>query len=231
MKKILHLFQRILTVIGSRISLRRLWEFQMIVNYLRLGRYYRDNGFKIKNRVNDQLDVFNTVIKKIQKKRVVYLEFGVYKGKTTQYWANKLTHPESIFFGFDSFEGLPEDFDIIGPIKKGKFNTGGKFPEISDKRVRFVKGRFEKVLPTFQSIPNLDELVIIMDADIYNSTIYVLRYLRKFIKVGTYIYFDDMSRVEHDPRAFKEFMEETGRKFELIAVDIRLNKVFFKCIE
>ena len=230
-KKVLHYFQKFLTIVGSRLSLNSLWKLQMTVNYLRLGRYYVQNGFKIKRRVADRKAVFDQIIKELYNLRVLYLEFGVYKGEIIKYWINALRNSESIFIGFDSFEGLPEDFDVNGPIKKGKFNTGGKVPEITDKRVQFVKGWFDQVLPTFPPLPVLDELVIIMDADLYYSTIFVLRSLIKYIKPGTYIYFDDMSRVEHDPRAFQDFIEETGLKFELISADIRLNKVFFKCVK
>ena len=35
-------------------------------------------------------------------------EFGVYKGGTINYLAHKM--PNSIIYGFDSFQGLPEDW-------------------------------------------------------------------------------------------------------------------------
>ena len=69
-----------------------------------------------------------------------------------------------------------------------------------------------------------------MDADLYSSTIYVLRHLRQYIKPGTFVYFDDMSRPDHEPRALSEFMSETRSRFRVVSADYSLNCVFFECI-
>src|ERR1022692_2079890 len=63
-----------------------------------------------------------------------YLEFGVYQGESMQVWADLNTHPDSRFVGFDSFEGLPEDWTKGKPA--GTFDAGGKTPAIPDPRVR-----------------------------------------------------------------------------------------------
>src|ERR1700677_4417473 len=65
-----------------------------------------------------------------------YLEFGVYKGYSLRVWANLNRNSASRLFGFDSFEGLPEDWVASKP--KGTFTTGGKAPDIGDRRVDFV---------------------------------------------------------------------------------------------
>ena len=44
----------------------------------------------------------------VQDQRVLYLEFGVFRGRTIRYWSRKLRHPETRLHGFDSFEGLPD---------------------------------------------------------------------------------------------------------------------------
>lgn len=55
---------------------------------------------------------------------MLYLEFGVYKGESLRYWARELKHPDSKLHGFDSFEGLPKDFDVNGRYGKSAFNVG-----------------------------------------------------------------------------------------------------------
>lgn len=227
---ILRLFKKSLTLFGSRMSANRLWQFQMIVNYMKLGRWMPSNGFQVKKRVRDRDEVFNVVIERIHDKKVLYLEFGVNRGASMRYWSKALKHPETMLHGFDSFEGLPEDFDIDGPIVRSTHDNKGEIPDIDDSRVKFFKGWFEDVLPTYQ-LPEYDILVIMLDADLYSSTICVLNHLRPYIKSGTYIYFDDLSRLEHEPRAFAEFIKKSGLQFRLVSVEASLNRAFFECIE
>src|SRR5450755_2629181 len=52
----------------------------------------------------------------LDKKNLLYLEFGVASGSSFFWWMKKNTHPDSAFRGFDTFEGLPEDW---GGYKKG----------------------------------------------------------------------------------------------------------------
>ena len=147
-----------------------------------------------------------------------------------RYWSSELKHPDSRLHGFDSFEGLPEDFDLDGPHMKGKFNVGGEIPQIKDARVKFFKGWFDEVLPTYQ-LPEHEVLVMVLDADLYSSTQCVLRHFRPFIIPGTFVYFDNMSRPDHEPRAFEEFMKESGLGFQLISADYSLNNAFFVCFK
>ena len=202
----------------------------MIVNYMKLGCWMAQHDFHFHRRVHNREAVFATVAERVCDRPVLYLEFGVFTGASMQYWSRALKHPESKLHGFDSFEGLPEDFDYLGgPYTKGTFHTQGVMPVINDTRVRFFKGWFEQVLPTY-SIPEHDVLVITMDADLYSSTIYVLRHLRPWIRPGTFIYFDDLSRPDHEPRAFDEFMKESGLKFRPVCADQSLNTAFFECV-
>jgi O-methyltransferase len=223
------IFKYLLTLIGTRLSLNDFHKLQLVLNYMRIGKWMKDHYFYFSKRVVLRDQVFESVADNIQNRRVLYCEFGVYKGESILYWAQKLQHPDSHLHGFDSFEGLPEDFDIGGPYKKGAFDVSGRMPNIEDPRVRFFKGWFNEVLPTYVP-PDHDILVLMLDADLYSSTIYVLRYFKSFIRKGTYIYFDEMSRPEHEPKAFHEFMEETGFVFQPVCSDYGLNRVFFQCV-
>src|SRR3954451_15986691 len=51
-----------------------------------------------------------------------YLEFGVYKGWSMHHMVRRFTNPDARFFGFDSFEGLPEQWGE--GMKVGHFSTG-----------------------------------------------------------------------------------------------------------
>jgi hypothetical protein len=107
--------------------------------------------------------------------------------------------------------------------------VGGNIPDIADPRVRFFKGWFETTLPTYV-VPEHEVMVMIMDADLYSSTAYVLRHLGPHVRPGTFIYFDEMNHVDHEPRAFHEFMEASSRKFTMVCADRQLQRAFFECI-
>ena len=219
-------FKHLLTLIGPWCSKRRLRHLQALVDYMKLGHWMHEHEFTFSQRVLCREDMWDVVVGQVWNQRVLYLEFGVWRGQSMRYWSRRLKHPDAVLHGFDSFEGLPEEG---GPWIEGEFSTGGSVPRMDDPRVSFFKGWFDQVLPTY-SIPPHDILVINMDADLYSSTIYVLRHLRPHIKAGTYIYFDEMSHMEHEPRAFSEFMKESKLAFRPVSGDKSLDCVFFQCI-
>ncbi len=186
------------------------------------------HGFSSRlGKVRDRRGVFDAVAHQVRDKMVLYLEFGVYQGASMRYWSQALRHPEAKLHGFDSFEGLPESW---GPYyETGHFDVGGKTPEIADPRVRFFKGWFDQVLPTY-TVPAHEIMVINMDADLYTSTIYVLRQLREHIKPGTFIYFDEFNAAGlQELHAFDEFLKESRLRFEAVCHDEALLAACFQC--
>ena len=73
-----------------------------------------------------------------------YLEFGVWEGESIRWWTENNREPTSSFHGFDSFEGLPVNWE---GMPKGAFSTGGVTPDIPDPRCHFVKGYFHQTFP------------------------------------------------------------------------------------
>ena len=223
-------FKQSLTAVGSRVPAGALHGMQLVLNYMRLGRWMRERGFEFPVRVADREGCFALVAERVSERKVLYLEFGVHRGRSMRWWSRALRHPESRLHGFDSFEGLPEDFDVAGGYPKGRFSTGGVQPQIDDPRVEFFKGWFEDTLPSYE-LPDHDVLVITLDADLYSSTIVALNRLRDAIRPGTFVYFDDLSRPDHEPRAFDEFMRESGLRFRPVVADRSLNNAAFECVE
>src|SRR5271169_1790459 len=114
-----------------------------------------------------------------------YLEFGVANGDSIRHWMHLSTHPGSRFFGFDTFEGLPEPWKHVGGITpKGTFGANGQPPVVeNESRVRFVKGLFQDTIPGFtQGFQPCNQLVLHMDADLYSSTPYVLASLNGLLR-------------------------------------------------
>jgi hypothetical protein len=185
----------------------------------------RKRGFAIPRRLRRQIEVFATIAGEIGERPVLYLEFGVFEGASLRAWTKLLGHPGSHFHAFDSFRGLPEDWNVGNP--RGHFDRGGIVPTIDDSRVTFFSGRFEDTLPKYVP-PRSDQLVINLDPDLYSSTKVVLDSLSMHIVVGTYIYFDEFSNRNHELRAFSELLDRTGMRFRVVAATRALSNVAFQ---
>ncbi len=107
-----------------------------------------------------RFDLYDAVARIIAKPAltipILYLEFGVASGTSLSHWVRNDNHPESLFVGYDTFEGLPEDW---GRIPKGAYTMNGKMPAISDPRVKFNKGLFEDTTaPRSHRVPTMNRL-------------------------------------------------------------------------
>lgn len=145
---------------------------------------------------------------KVPSEQVTYMEFGVASGASFRWWLNKNTNPQSTFFGFDTFEGLPEDWG--GFYNKGDMSHN--VPSVNDTRAVFVKGLFQDTLSGFiQQHHNLLQLpqkkIIHMDADLYSATIFTLSQLYPYLRKGDIIMFDEFNVALHE---FKAYLEFTG---------------------
>ena len=222
----------LLTRIGEYCSRVHIHRINSTANYLELGRWFRHVGFQIPPRFNGGCEssrhhLFNLMAAELGDRKVLYLEYGVWKGESIRYWAGLLKNPDSMLHGFDSFEGLPEDFNVA--VGKFAFSTHGVIPTVEDKRVKFFKGWFEETLVSY-SVPDHDVMVVNLDADLYSSTKTVLRFLKSQIRVETYLYFDEFNDRHHELRAFDEFLKETGMNFRVAGANQILSHVCFQRI-
>ena len=143
-----------------------------------------------------------------------YFEFGVAGGYSFRWWLAHNNHPDSRFFGFDTFEGLPEDF---GPFAKGTMAAALDSLNITDPRARFYKGLFQDTLnPFLDQYANGRRKLIHMDADIFSATIFTLSQLYKYLNDGDIIMFDEFAVPTHEFMAFKIFTESFYVKYEVV---------------
>ena len=124
----------------------------------------------------------------IQSEGGIILEFGVWKGESINFFAKNC--PKALVYGFDSFEGLEEDWYGF-TLQKGSFSTAGKLPNC-EKNVELYKGWFEETVPSFLGILKESQIQILhLDADTYKPTAYVLNALSKNLGKGTIVLFDE----------------------------------------
>lgn len=150
--------------------------------------------------------------------QIDYLEFGVYRGDSLRQWTKFNTNPDSRFFGFDSFEGLPAAWNKT--YQAGHFNLDGVLPEIGDDRAALIKGWFQKTLRLFlRDFRPQGRLIIHNDSDLHSSTLFVLTVLDLVISAGTVIMFDEFATNPlHEFRAFDEYVAAFMRDAQLLCM-------------
>lgn len=143
------------------------------------------------------------------------VEFGVYSGYSLSIIAERMP-----VIGFDSFEGLPEDWREGFP--KGEFafrgDNGLCTPLITPPNTMLVPGWFEDTTPTFP-FPSLG--LVHIDCDLYSSTVTALDAITYFVGVDTLLVFDEFHSYPgaeaHEAKAFDEWSAAQGITCELIA--------------
>ncbi len=144
-----------------------------------------------------------------------YLEFGVHQGHSIFYFANQNGSPDSRFFGFDCFTGLPEDWN--GDFTRGHFDTGGRVPTTTDSRIEFVVGLFQDTLPRFLANFKIHNRIIVhLDCDLYSSTLYCLTKLDSVLPKGAILIFDEFGELLHEFRAVNDYLSSYRREFKVM---------------
>ena len=177
----------------------------------------------IESEMNDAVFMLDQ-FKIVQSKRAAIIELdgevldlGVYKGGSTRALAR--IFPENIIHGFDSFEGLPDDWSHT--IKGDFGDIQGELPEVPEN-VQLHKGWFDDTLPIWAEEHSHCRISLLrIDCDIYSSTKTIFRDLGHLVVPGTWLLFDELIGYrgwqDHEYKAFKEFLDSSKFDFEYIA--------------
>jgi len=143
-----------------------------------------------------------------------YFEFGVSGGQSFRWWLDHNNNQGSRFYGFDTFEGLPEAF---GPFGKGSMAVAMESLNITDQRAEFYKGLFQdSLIPFLVQYKSDRKKLIHMDADLFSSTIFTLSQLYRFLNDGDILIFDEFAVPKHEFLAFKTFTESFYVEYDVI---------------
>jgi hypothetical protein len=157
-----------------------------------------------------------------------YYEFGLYRGYTfwyAQQAAGRAGLATMRFFGFDSFAGLP---DVEGRDRQAGIFIPGDYActrseverHLTEQgfdwsRATLTEGFFDASL-TAERKEDLEArpaALVMVDCDLYQSTVPVLAFLADLLQDGTVVLFDDWycfgeADDQGEPRAFREFLDE-----------------------
>jgi predicted O-methyltransferase YrrM len=169
------------------------------------------------------------------------VECGVGRGNSLQFLV-RLTENYRIF-GFDSFEGLPEDWKMNEEHTWHKGSFACNVPEIEGAELRV--GWFADTLPVWKKEHPGRIALLHIDSDLYSSCVTVLEELNDQIIPGTVIVSDDHFYKPSTERssgneyvyweqgqykAFNEWLEKYDRKAYLLSRGI-LGQAAFRIIQ
>ena len=142
----------------------------------------------------------------------LYIELGVAGGAGCRLFGNALARVGKTLTGFDSFEGLEEDWTGIQTGRAaGAFTQGGELPGVPGN-VTLVKGWVQDTLPPYLKDTGKAPFSFIhMDMDTYAPTRYSLEVIRPRLTEGSIILFDELYGYpgwrHHEFKALNEVLE------------------------
>ena len=150
----------------------------------------------------------------------LFLEFGVASGESINYIASLISSEK--IYGFDCFKGLPENWSML---PKGHFRTD-ILPPVREN-VELVVGLFQNTLDKFLQEHENPVRFLHLDADLYSSTIYVLKELieQRRIQEGTVVQFDELFNYDNwwkegEYRAFQEMVKRNKVRYEILGYSL-----------
>lgn len=181
-------------------------ETKTILNDFYTARRDYKKRFVLYQNVTDNFGLIN--------KPFDYFEFGVAAGHSFMWWVSRSTHNDCRFFGFDTFEGLPEAWGTFSMS-----DMAASVPVIDDARVKFLKGLFQDTVPVFLKGFAHKEgrlKIIHLDADLFSSTLYALTSMAPYLRKGDILIFDEFNVPNHEFQAFRIFSESYYIKTRLL---------------
>lgn len=171
---------------------------------------------------------YDSLVKKSIKSRPFY-EYGVWMASSFKYLIKHLKKG----YGFDTFTGLPEDWNTGHNIeKKGSYSSNGNVPSI--KGAEFIVGKFEDTLPKFFSKKRSVASIINFDADLYSSTLCALNFSKYVIDKDTILIFDEFIMHESwendEYKALNKFCNDNNYEYEVISISFFTKQVAVKII-
>lgn len=146
------------------------------------------------------------------------MECGVFQGLSINFIADQLGKggDKRSVYGFDSFEGLEEDWAGEN-LPAGFFDMGGKLPDVRAS-VRLIRGWVQDSVPPFLDQHAAEPIALLhIDTDTYTPARFLLDTVRPRLVPGSIIAFDELigypNWAAHEYRALTETLAEDSYEF------------------
>jgi hypothetical protein len=132
----------------------------------------------------------------------LWLEFGVSEGCSINITAAmRGPNVSQPVHGFDSFQGLPEDW--YGSFQQGVFSRRGISPPV-DRNAQLHVGWFNETLEPFLAAhPHEYVAHVNLDMDLYGGAVYVLKHLMPRFRNGTILHFHEFFKYNETTNSLK----------------------------
>ena len=225
--KILHFLQRVLTILRNnclplpRSHTLALTPYEMYVEEEIKKCYETFKPYFKKSIFLNFKDYHKFIIERAKENdeynKKFYLEFGVYKGTSINFFSK---HVNTIY-GFDSFEGLKEDWAGY-ELQKGYFSLNRKPPKLN-KNVIPVVGWVQDTLVPFLEKHKPEINFLHLDMDTYESTKFVLTKIKPYLVKNCIIAFDELYNFSGwelgEYKALKETFNDNEYKYVCFRLD------------
>ena len=190
----------------------RFQEESLENSYQTFKKYFANSLFFKKN---NGLHFGINEAKKISSPGDLFIELGVFQGKSINTLSSFLN--KDIIYGFDSFEGLKENWSGT-TAQTSTFDLKGKIPKLNSN-VKIIKGWIQETLTNFLKEKNQKVVFAHIDVDTYQTTKFILKNLKPYLESGSIIIFDEMYNYPGwENNEYKALIEEfTEDYFDFIA--------------
>jgi len=152
-----------------------------------------------------------------EKQNNLYLEFGVFKGESINFFADLLSKNNLKIYGFDSFRGLDEDYFLNDYKPKGTFSLDGKRPKVL-RNVELIDGKVQNTIGDFLISKDKEKIIFAhFDMDLYEPTKFALQKIKPYLQKGSIILFDQFygfpNWQDHEYKALIEVFNKSEFKY------------------
>ena len=160
-------------------------EKEKLLCYEHFYKEFKTSVF-LEDRKQTRIYSIEKAIKNDENKEMYYLEFGVFKGTSLNLFSKYVNK----VYGFDSFEGLREDWaGYLWP--EGHFDLKKKVPRLRKNAIPLV-GWVQDTLPEFLKEHSPQINFVHMDLDTYESSKFVLEKIKPYLIDKSIILFDEL---------------------------------------
>jgi hypothetical protein len=192
-------------------------EEEKIKCYNHFKKYFKNSIFLYSKEIRKY--AINTALDLDKKKDGSYIEFGVGQGISINYFSKFVGE----IYGFDSFDGLREDW--VGFSKsKGSFTQFNKVPSLNNN-VKIIKGWVQDTLKNFLEKNQPKITFVHMDMDTYETSKFILENIKPYMQNEAIILFDQLYNFPAwdggEYKALKEVFNEEDYDFKAFSIDNR----------